>query len=1240
MNFDAKEIFSIRKFKTGTHSARLGKVALASAAVLAVGLGTTAVSADETTTTVTPEVAVVTTANPATNLETAQSAPSQANLDAQTQSGTNTGAIVTPVETPEVNQAVSDAKEAGVTVTETSPVTYDTLAEAQADANKQVAAVENAEAEKVANTEAIAEAEATNKQIDAENEAEEKRVAEVNKAGQAAVDQRNQLNEQAVKDRNNKALATWEENKKAIIATDEKAMQGYEARKAANEAANKAGQEAVDAENAKLQAEYEKLLAEYKAVLEANKIIDEKNAAAQKVADEKNAQLQAEYQKKLAEMQKLLNTDGYATEVIIKSLVFENEPQAEVNLSGKFSYSTEKWGGSPESSGESINDKVKRMVTSTTNTVVSGYSDWVHSDTISSKPVVLNPAENVKAVYTNLQNSYYGDVKIDTVEYTYTNKSNSPQLVFVAKDPTNGVIIYNYGKDSSDLGVDIQFKDESGNYIEFSKGAPAYIALSSLNSQVNGDGSVSRDNGEHVSQEAIKDYNFEFVPINGSTITENGDGIYSKVNNDYKSQGSDYNNAEWDQADNPLFYYGSAIAKKLSGNTISFTSTNLATTNVDWAHGQWLAISSKVASPSLPTPPKPIKVTPEKLQPTPSVPVEPKEVTFVPTPFTEKPPVPSELPNRPELENFTPEDYVPVTPVYKPHVDVPNVKDITVSVHPLFVKQSPANVKAVVNADGENTNGTLVPKGSTQTWILTNSALKAGRQVVTSYVMNDPLPSGFVLDREATASKNTAWMMVYDESGKVGLQATEATLAMLNANRDQDVAVPVAYLAGTPINDGGTYKNTFESVITTPSGEYKVVSNTPVIYTPGNDPKTPRKTPKGDNPTPNDNLIQPEKDVIDVAGKSIDGKSVLPNTVLNYVAKQDFDQYKGMSASQSSIAKGFMYADDYLDAAIDGKSLVVNSITAANGDDVTKLLTRYHVLSQDSLSETLQELVKTSGISPVGEFYLWVAKDPQAFYEAYVQKGLDITYNLSFKIKESFTEGDITNQTFQVDFGNGYYGNVVKNTLPLISIHKDVLDEDGKSIDGGLVKLGDKVTYKLEGWVVPAGRGYDINSYVFVDMLQHTHDEFKDVAFKAKIDFTLSDGTEIKSGDDLSKYVETVYNAETGRLESRFKADFLAQITRDVAFGADGFVSAVRIKDGEVVNSYDLIINDYGVLSNKVTTTTPKPVKPADPQTPPTPSVPASVLPSTGEASSLLSILGGGILSGLGFVGIRKRKEN
>ncbi|WP_457785517.1 SspB-related isopeptide-forming adhesin, partial [Streptococcus uberis] len=292
-------------------------------------------------------------------------------------------------------------------------------------------------------------------------------------------------------------------------------------------------------------------------------------------------------------------------------------------------------------------------------------------------------------------------------------------------------------------------------------------------------------------------------------------------------------------------------------------------------------------------------------------------------------------------------------------------------------------------------------------------------------------------------------------------------------------------------------------------------------------------------------VANPSKDVVDEAGKTINGLSVLPNSELNYVAKQDFSQYKGMTASNDKIAKNFIFIDDYKDEALDGKSMTVNSITASNGEDVTQLLEMRHVLSKEALDAKLQAIIAQSGLSPVGEFYVWVAKDSQAFYKAYVQKGLDITYNLSFKVNQSFTEGDIVNGVAQIDFGNGYLGNLVVNDLPKPEVHKDVLDkEDGKSINNGTVKLGDEVTYKLEGWVVPADRSYDLFEYKFVDQLQQTHDLYLKDSVVAKVDITLSDGTVIAKGSNLAQYTETVYNKETGRYELAFKKDFLAKVVR------------------------------------------------------------------------------------------------
>ncbi|MCB2843673.1 SspB-related isopeptide-forming adhesin [Streptococcus dysgalactiae] len=639
--------------------------------------------------------------------------------------------------------------------------------------------------------------------------------------------------------------------------------------------------------------------------------------------------------------------------------------------------------------------------------------------------------------------------------------------------------------------------------------------------------------------------------------------------------------------------------------------------------------------PVPPTPVKPEAIKPvlEQEKPVPEAPQKPTD--DVPNLEKEKPVPPTPVEPeaiKPDLKSFTPEIYNPIKPVVKPHVTIPEKVVYEVMVHPVQVKQTPKNVKSVTNSDQVNIDGQLVPKGSTVTWELVNTALKAGRQDITSYELTDPLPDGFELDVTATQTLSPDWVITTDEAGKVSLKASQTLLDDLNAKRDQDVEVPKVSLVGRLLNDAGTYHNTFKTVVTTPTGSYTVTSNTPVIYTPGNDPKTPRN-PGGDNPTPHDNLIQPTKTIVDDKGQSIDGKSVLPNSTLTYVAKQDFDQYKGITAAKESVMKGFIYVDDYKDEAIDGHSFVVNSIKAANGDDVTNLLEMRHVLSQDTLDDKLKALIKASGISPVGEFYMWVAKAPAAFYKAYVQKGLDITYNLSFKLKQEFKKGDITNQTYQLDMGNGYYGNVVVNHLPELAVHKDVLDkEGGQSINAGTVKVGDEVTYRLEGWVVPTNRGYDLTEYKFVDQLQHTHDLYQKDKVLATVDMTLSDGSVITKGTDLAKYTETVYNKETGHYELAFKQDFLAKVVHSSEFGADAFVVVKRIKAGDVTNEYTLYVNGNPVRSNKVTTHTPEQPQPVTPKGP--------ALPSTGEQGvSVLTVLGAALLSLLGVVGLKKRQQ-
>lgn len=1154
---------------------------------------TTSVSADEIVTETSPAVEVI-NSNPATNLETVQEAPSAESLATQTEAGQKTGELTSPVTSTELDKAVTDAKDAGVTVTEDSkPVVYDNLDQAQADLAKQAEAVKEATVKQEDNTEAIKKAEDHNAEMDRKNKEEAERIAREN----AEIDARNKAAQE-------KADKINSERKTQVIENE------------------KARQEAIaynKAEVERVEREYKEALAEWEKTKATTGINDPEYIKAKAEYDKAKAEYdikfanylkeKANYEAELAEMQAKTKEEGSLSEVVAQSLIYKSEPNVTI--------------GTIEGVSKFVNPEKRKEVSDANRNLVHTVSSYSEGDYVSTvdysngTTFLLNVGQTATVTYVGDFSASANGEKITKVvaRYTAVASEKGASIVTVSKDPTETVI---FGSDATqgfvgvgdELHIEKTFYTASGKVVA-TKENPIIFSISSMNSL-----------GEDSYFEYVKDLssNMRFVPITGSQVQDHDGKIYASTSIDTIAPYSGH-----DSIDSPVRYYGSGALVAESGDTFGLTvgASKHQT-------GHWFAMNTNVAAsisekkdipePEKPTPPEPKPDDTPKPEPgTPNTKEVPPLEKFIPVTVTPEP---------------------PKKPNFLPHIPVPEKETYEAAVHPVIVKQTPANIKAVVNEDGVDVNGKLVPKGSTQTWVLTNSPLAAGREVVTSYTMSDPLPAGFEIDREATAIKNTAWTVNYDENGKTTLSATQATLDYLNANRNQDVVVPVAYFVGRPINDGGTYKNTFTTLIVTPKGEYKVVSNIPVIYTPGNDPETPRPphTPGGENPTPDDNLIKPKKDVVDDKGNSINGQSVLPNTMLNYVAEQDFDQYKGIVASQNAIGKGFLYVDDYLDDAIDGTSLVVNSITAANGDDVRELFDMIHVLSKDSLDEKLQALIKDSGISPVGEFYLWVAKVPEAFYKAYVQQGLDITYNLSFKIKQDFV-GTITNQTHQVDFGNGYYGNIVTNEVPQLVVHKDVLDKDGKSINNGTVQIGDLVTYKLEGWVIPAGRGYDIKEYRYVDLLQHSHDDYQSFVIEAKVDFTLPDGTVIKKGDDLSSYTEIVYNAQTGKFETRFKEAFLAQITRDQAFGADGYITVKRIASGEVVNEYTLYVNGNPVISNKVVTNTPEPPKPETPK----PQAPAKVekaqLPNTGDAASYSLSLAGVVTLFASLVGFRKRKD-
>ncbi|HGH9722781.1 TPA: SspB-related isopeptide-forming adhesin [Streptococcus pyogenes] len=1244
----------------------------------ALTLGTTSVSADD-----------VTTLNPATNLTTLQTPPTADQTQLAHQAGQQSGELVSEVSNTEWDNAVTTAQKAGVTVKQSEKVTHDSLSSAQADLEKQTQAVTEATTKQEANTTAINQAVSENKAIDQANRDEKARVDALNtkgeadtkaknETGQAQVDAQNkqaqaaadamnaklkadyeaklteikqiESENEAIRQRNQQASqATHQANQAAQAAYQEKLaeIERIKAENAAIRDRNAKAQQEAERQNQALQAAYEAKLAEIKQIESENAAIRQRNEQAGQATNQTNQAAQAAYQEKLAEIERIKAGNAAIRDRNAKAQQEAERQNQALQAAYEAKLAEIKQIESENAAIRKRNEQAGQTTNQTNQAAQAAYQEKLAEiERINAENAAIrdrNTKARQEAERQNQQLKTTYEAQLSAYQQALQAKKEAEnkaidQVVFGIDAKANGVDNAEYG--NSIMTVTTQpdgsfvFKHDMIDGVK-TIGHGTLTGKINHHYEANKDGSITayidsvtfdKYEYQNVAKNDAVDKNiaFRILSATGQELfvkAHDGDKTFSETLNKTVSLKLTYQLKPHEAVkDIKVFQLHDDWVHDTHGSAlVSYVNNNDAVPHIE--------VPEKPVEPDMVTPKveqeKPVPEAPQK--PTDDVPNLEKEKPVPPTPVE-----PEAI--KPDLQSFTPEVYDPIKPVVKPHVTVPEKVVYEVMVHPVQVKQTPTNVKSVTNSDQVNIDGQLVPKGSTVTWELVNTSLKAGRQDITSYELTDPLPDGFELDVTATQTLSPEWVITTDEAGKVSLKASQSLLAHFNAKRDQDVEVPKVSLVGRLLNDAGTYHNTFKTVVTTPTGSYTVISNTPVIYTPGNDPKTPRN-PGGDNPTPHDNLIQPTKTIVDDKGQSIDGKSVLPNSTLTYVAKQDFDQYKGMTAAKESVMKGFIYVDDYKDEAIDGHSLVVNSIKAANGDDVTNLLEMRHVLSQDTLDDKLKALIKASGISPVGEFYMWVAKDPAAFYKAYVQKGLDITYNLSFKLKQDFKKGDITNQTYQIDFGNGYYGNIVVNHLSELTVHKDVFDkEGGQSINAGTVKVGDEVTYRLEGWVVPTNRGYDLTEYKFVDQLQHTHDLYQKDKVLATVDITLSDGSVITKGTDLAKYTETVYNKETGHYELAFKQDFLAKVVRSSEFGADAFVVVKRIKAGDVANEYTLYVNGNPVKSNKVTTHTPEQPQPVTPKAP--------ALPSTGEQGvSILTALGAALLSLLGYVGLKKRQQ-
>ena len=911
--------------------------------------------------------------------------------------------------------------------------------------------------------------------------------------------------------------------------------------------------------------------------------------------------------------------------------------------------------------------------------------------------VLLKRGQSATATYTNLQGTYYQGKKISKIVYTYTldpssKFRNDKAWLGIFKDPTMGVFASAYTGNTEDatslfVKTEFQFYDEDGQIINFDK---ALMSVASLNREANSIEMAKDYTGNFIkiSGSSVGEKNGQIYATESENFKKGVGGSRFTM---YKNSQPD---SGWDNADAPNSWYG-AGAVEISGPSNSMTIGTISSSEVlgqpaanDPRRAEklspkkpniWFAINGNVRATNLPTitlekptppveptapqaptyetekPLEPAPVAPSyENEPTPPVktpdqpePSKPEEPTYEtekplepapvapsyenePTPPVKTPDQPE--PSKPEEPNYDPLPTPPVAPTPKQLPTPPAVPTVHFHYNRLFAQ--PQINKEIKNEDGVDIDRTLVAKQSVVKFELKTEALTAGRPRTTSFVLVDPLPTGYQFDLEATKAASKGFETSYDKaSHTVTFKATEETLATYNADLTKPVETLYPTVVGRVLNDGATYTNNFTLTV---NDAYGVKSNIVRVTTPGkpNDP---------DNP--NNNYIKPLKVNKNKQGVNIDGKEVLAGSTNYYELTWDLDQYKGDKSSKEAIQNGFYYVDDYPEEA-----LTLHPELVKIRDLEGNLVPGISVQQYDSLEaapKKVQELLKKANITVKGAFQLFSADNPAEFYKNYVAAGKSLLITDPMTVKPEFgqTGGKYENKAYQIDFGNGYATEVVVNNVPKITPKKDVtisMDPSSDNIDGQTIPLNQYFNYRLIGGLIPQNHSEDLNDYSFVDDYDQKGDQYTgNYKVLAKVDIRLKDGRVIKAGTDLTAETQVEHDQDKGMITIRFKEEFLQEIQLDSPFQAETYIQMKRIAVGTFENTYVNTVNKVAYASNTVRTTTPEPKKPEEPTTP-TPNPKGNpTLPQTGtNDSSYMPYLGLAALVGVLGLGQLKRKED
>lgn len=315
-------------------------------------------------------------------------------------------------------------------------------------------------------------------------------------------------------------LATY--NK--ILADNAEITKGNQSKQASYDATYKAYQTAKSeydakltaynqqvAQNEKAKASYQTAVSDYQAAKKKydQDVVTYQSAMSKYVADKQS------YDAKMAEMERNKNIPGHLSQAMSQSLIFSNEPNATVTITGQaHNIKSSSWEGADGVLQKFASDHYRSTDYGSQPEAVKNALEG--SPDNLSYPVIMNNNSTTTVEYNNLQNTSYKGRKISKVVYKYTphTKLGGPVVAAIFKDPAltirTGSSVY---KDTIDVDMEVSFFYADGSKVTFDNSDPALVSFASMNAHDN----LAGKYGEY--KEYVKNLRgFQFIPISGSTV--------------------------------------------------------------------------------------------------------------------------------------------------------------------------------------------------------------------------------------------------------------------------------------------------------------------------------------------------------------------------------------------------------------------------------------------------------------------------------------------------------------------------------------------------------------------------------------------------------------------------------------------------------------------------------------------------------------------------------------------------